>query len=299
MLLSIIAAFALPSAAEAADYVGLTVNPTRVAPGWTLSASVTSGAFYGGKEIAGLTLHRTFLSSRGEEQHGMRAHPRTPTISFDGVTGRWKTNGQFGTGTEVDLAIEAVGAPVRMVEAWGCRGAFARVPVRLTGTLRLRTGTRLFQTIRRTQLAGSVTFEQGGLDCSRPAADTCEPSAFLQAGSNGTSMNLTRRSFALQFRDAVDPFTTDAAWYHVLTVSGYDALTGGLPELALRAPPTTVVRGSAKFVAQQAPTSQSGACETTWTSGIATGSFTATFAGWGARTLRLNAGVPARFSESR
>ena len=107
------------------------------------------------------------------------------------------------------------------------------------------------------------------------------------------------RSIVLQFRDPVAQSSAGAAWYHVMTVSGYDAVTGSLPELGVRGPSTPTLRGNARFHAGEATQSQSGACLTTRTTGAATGSFSTTFAGWGARTLRLNAGVPASFTESR
>jgi len=43
----------------------------------------------------------------------------------------------------------------------------------------------------------------------------------------------------------------------------------------------------------------SGACRTTTTSGAATGSFSASFVGWGTRTLRLGPGIAATFNETR
>lgn len=298
LVVAIVAALGIPSAAQAADYVALTVNPTKVAPGWTLSGTVTSGSFYSGDEIAGLTLRRSFLAGRGEEQHRLIAHTRgRAPISFDGQTGRWKTT--FGGAATVDLAIKPLALPARPVdEAWGCRGTFSRVSVRLVGTLTLRTGTRFFKTIRRTQLRGFVTFDEGAVDCARPAPATCEAFSSLQAGNPRASLNASARQLTLQFRDPLQS-APSTAWYHVLSVSGYDALTGGPPEVGVRAPATPVVRGNARFLAQEATESRSGACVTTRTAGIATGSFTTTFAGWGARTLRLDAAVPASFSESR
>jgi hypothetical protein len=296
-LLAIIAALSLPSPA-AADYVALVVNPTKVAPGWTLSGLVTSGSFYRSDEIVGLTLQRSFLAGRGEEKHALRAHPREATISFAGVSGSWKTSGQLGNAGAVDLAIEATGAPTPVDEAWGCRGAFARVPVRLDGALTLRTGTRFFKTIRRARLAGYVIFDQGAVNCDRPQPSECTASSSFSAGTARSSVVAAPRSMVLQFRDPVARSSAGAAWYHVMTVDGYDAVTGSLPELGVRGRSPTL-RGNARFLAGEATQSHSGACLTTRTSGAATGSFSSTFVGWGARTLRLNAGVPASFSESR
>ena len=179
-LLAIIAALGVPSSASAADFIALTVNPTRVAPGWTLSATVTNGSFSRGDEIVGLTLRRSFLNGRAEEQHALRAHPAPTTVSFDGRRGRWAA--RLGTAAAVNLAIETTGAPVPVEEAWGCRGVFVRIPVSLRGTLSLRTGTRFFKTILRTRLTGFVTTEAGTVDCSAPAASACEPSALASGG---------------------------------------------------------------------------------------------------------------------
>ena len=82
-----------------------------------------------------------------------------------------------------------------------------------------------------------------------------------------------------------------------MTVRGYDALSGSLPTLGVlaRRPRSTAAPGLRR---QSTTESTVGACRTTRTSGAATGSFGTTFAGWGARTLRLAPGVPASFSES-
>ncbi len=170
LVVAIAAALALPAGAQAADYVGLTVDKTKVAPGWTLAGTHTSGSFYRGDEIFGLTLRRSFLGARGEEQHALRAHPKRSLISFDGRTGRWRTNGQLGSVAAIDMAITSTGTPTPTTDAWGCTGAFVRVPVRLQGALTLRTGTRFFKTIRRATLTGSVTYESGEVSCDRPGA---------------------------------------------------------------------------------------------------------------------------------
>jgi len=295
-VLAIVAAFGHPSAAHAAGYIALTVSPTQVAPAWTLSATVTNGRFYRGDEIAGLTLRRSFLSGRGEELHALKAHPSRTTISFEGRRGRWATNGSFGSAAAVDLAIAATGPRTAVADAWGCRGAFVRIPVTLRGTLSLRTGTRFFNTIRRTRLAGFVTIDDGAVSCDVAPPATCEPSSTLHAGGLEGSLLASPRRLGLQFRD---PVAGSVAWYHVLAVSGYDVLTGTPPAVEVAGPAVPAIRGSAHFAGQAAKETSSGACRTTSTSGAATGSFRASFAGWGARTLRLQSGVAATFNETR
>ena len=294
-LLAIVAAFGLPSSASAADYIALTVSPTRFAPGWTLSATVTNGSFSRGDEIVGLTLRRSFLRGRGEELHSLKAHPDRSTISFDGRRGRWAA--RLGTAAAVDLAIEPAGPPVAVEEAWGCRGAFVRVPVRLRGTLALRTGTRFFKTIQRSRLAGFVTIDNGPVDCNSPASSACEPSLTLQAGSLEGSVLASSRRLGLQFRDPVSGARAGSvAWYHVLAVSGYDALAAGTPPAVHVAAP---IRGGIAFAGQATTESSSGACRTTSTTGSATGTLRTTFTGWGARSLRLQPGRPATLNETR
>ncbi len=293
LVIAVAAALAVPASAQAADYVGLTVNKTKVAPGWTLAGTHTSGSFYRGDEIFGLTLRRSFLGARGGEQHALRAHPKRSMISFDGRTGRWQTHGQLGGVAAIDMTITSTGNPTPTADAWGCTGAFVRVPVRLQGSLTLRTGTGFFKTIRRTNLAGFVTFENGEVNCDRPAPLTCESSTSFQAGGATGSVVVAPRDLVLQFRQAVGT----AAWYHVMTVGGYESLTGTLPTIDVRAP-STAISGGAQFTGQGTTESSYGACRTTRTTGAATGSFRATFAGWGARTLRLTPSVPASYSET-
>ena len=291
-LLAIVAAFWLPSSASAADFIALTVSPTLVAPGWTLSATVTNGSFSRGDEIAGLTLRRSFLRGRAEEQHALRAHPDPTTISFDGRRGRWAAT--LGSAAGVNLAIETTGAPVAVEEAWGCRGPFVRLPVSLRGTLMLRTGTRFFKTIRRTRLAGFITTNVGPVSCDPPAAGACEPSVALHAGRLESSVLASPRRLGLQFREPVSTTGGSVAWYHVVAATGYDALAGTPPAVRVATP----IRGSLRFVGQETKESSFGACRTTSTTGSASGTLGTTFVGWGARTLRL-AGLPATLSETR
>jgi hypothetical protein len=293
LLVAIVAALAAPAGSQAADYVGLTVNRTAVAPGWALTATHTSGAFYRGDEIFGLTLTRSFLGGRGQEQHRLVHHPRQPLISFDGRAGRWQTKGRLGSVAAIDMTITATGTPSPADFAWGCTGAFVRVPVRLRGSLTLRTGTTFFRTIRRASLTGFVTYEDGTVTCERPAPLTCESSTALFAGGGRASLNVAPRNFSLQFREAAGP----ATWYHVMTVGGYEALTGSLPTIDVRAP-SAAISGGARFTGETETELTYGACRTTRTAGAATGSFRTTFAGWGARTLRLGAGASASYSQT-
>ena len=81
----------------------------------------------------------------------------------------------------------------------------------------------------------------------------------------------------------------------MLAVSGYDALAGTPPVVRVAAP----IRGSVAFAGQATKETSAGACRTKATTGSATGSLRASFVGWGARTVRLHAGLPATLSETR
>jgi hypothetical protein len=57
------------------------------------------------------------------------------------------------------------------------------------------------------------------------------------------------------------------------------------------------IQGSGTFNAQQTSTETNGGCSTVLTTGTFNGAFRARFAGWGARTLRLNPADDARYRE--
>jgi hypothetical protein len=298
LLVACAVALALPSGAQGADYLVVYVNPTTVAPGWTLGGSIVSGDFYGSDDVFGLTLTRSNAGGRVSEKHALRSHHPKSTISFNGHSGRWRTSGQLGTAAVVDMTIEASGTSSPVEQTLGCTGLFRQVPVRLEGSFDLRTGTRLFKTIRRTSLTGLAVYETGLVACGRPAAASCEASSSLFAGGRRGSLTVDARSLILSFSETVGTAPASSTdWYHVLTLSGYDALTGTLPQLAVPATPAPV-RGSATFVARATTESTSGACRLTTTAGDMTGSFTTTFAGWGKRVLRLRPGAPAAFRRS-
>src|ERR1044072_8194434 len=79
LLVALAAALMLPSAAQAADNTILYLNPTKVAPGWTLGGSVASGSFYSGTDdVLGLTLTRRLPPGRAAEKHPPRRSPPPP-----------------------------------------------------------------------------------------------------------------------------------------------------------------------------------------------------------------------------
>lgn len=285
----IAAALVVPSGAQAAGHDILWLNPTKVAPGWTLGGSVAGGGYYfGTDDVFGLTLSRDFAGGRASEKHALRGHHSRSTVSFNGRTGRWRTTGQLGTTVRVDMTIRATGAARPVTEELGCRGAFERVPARLDGTFTFRTGTGFFKTISRKRLAGQVTRAVGAVDCSRPAPERCDPahhSSSLSLGEPRASATVTSHSLDLQFMDVFPHgrFT----WYHGMTYRGYDALVGSLPSFAVPAASGSPIRGNASFAGVRSSQTVFGACVTTSTFGNVTGTLTTTFAGWGTRIARL------------
>jgi hypothetical protein len=290
----LLVALAVPTGAHAAGSTYLSLDPTRVAPGWTLTGSVVSARAYNTSDIVGLTLTRTFLAGRGEESHALRAHRRSP-VTFDGRAGRWRTAGQIGDVAVVDLRIAAVGAPRTAADILGCRGSLQRVRVRLTGVLRLRTGTRFFGTIRRTSLTGTVIYTRGELDCTPQPSSSCEASASLSADRPRASLNADRRSLGLQFSEAARGAPANVTWYHRIRVGGYDALNGQAAALQIVAPESGISGGG--MFSGESTKQFEGPCPASSTEGEATGTFRTTFFGWGARTLMLT-GTPAVYRQS-
>ena len=285
-----VSALAAPASAHAIDYA-LQLAPSKVpeaaAPaGWRLNGLIVKTA---AAETFGLTLNRTFHGGRAEESHGLRAAVRVGTVKFDGVRGTWDTQKQVGQVASIRMSIRATGAPQRFDEAWGCRGSFARVGVVLRGTLVLRTGTRFFRTIRRSQLRGTLTYRTGGTaDCSVAPATVCTPLTDLRASRNFDDVYATPDaggSLAVSFREGG---ATGPVWYHRMTVAGVVPFAGKLPALDVRVPSGHPIQGRGTFTARETSESTVGGCGVTTTRGSFTGTFRVRFTGWGARTLTVN-----------
>jgi hypothetical protein len=282
----------LPATAEAAPSTWLSLDATRVAPGWTLKGSVVKGSGSAEDVVVGLTLSRALAAGSGED-HALRAHGRRTTISFDGRNGRWRANGQLGTVATVDMRIRSLGTSTSAGEILGCFAQFRRVRVRLTGTLVLRTGTRFFKTIRRRSLTGSIVYSPQPVVCGPKPAVLCESSSWLGAGGPSASLNASPRLLVVQFSEQARGAPAGVRWYHVARLGGYDALKGMPPSLTVSTPSRGIVSGSATFSGADAEEA-AGECPTTTYHGTAAGTLRATFAGWGARTLTLK-GAEARY----
>ena len=173
-------ALALPARAFAVDHAVLIISPTRLAahPAWTVHARIVDAA-YAGQETFGVSLTRSFLKGRAEEQHEF-APASERTFTFDGQRGRWEAAlgvvGGRSNAVTVKMDITATGAPQTVGGVSGLSGGLVQVPVALQGTFALRTGTRFFKTIRRSSFTGVVIFNPGGqVDCTPLASTECSP----------------------------------------------------------------------------------------------------------------------------
>lgn len=274
-LVVLAAALAAPADALAVDHVWLSLKPAKLGDGWTLTGASASGDFYpNGKEILGATLsHRR--SAVAVERHALRASLGKPTVAFDGRRGRWRARGVNGV-LDVNMTIATSGKPQEVTEALGCRGALMRVPVTLTGTFVLRTGTKALQEVRRTRLAALITYNEGGpLGCG-PTTSGCEPDTSLSA-SNGLKrllVDVRRGALTLTFPES-------GGWYHVLERAQVQA-SAGLPTIRVDAPGL----GSVTFDAGKTVETISGPCRVLTTEGMLSGTLSVRFAAWGLRTFR-------------
>jgi hypothetical protein len=275
-LVVVAAALAAPADAVAGDHVWLSLKTAKVGSAWTLTGASISGDFYpNDKEILGVTLsHRR--SAVAVERHALRAGLARATVTFDGQRGRWQARGVNDV-LDVKMAIARSGTPVSVTEeVLGCRGSFVRVPVTLTGTFALRTGTKALQTVRRTRLAALLTYNKDGEVACGPTTSGCEDGASLTASSGlkRLSVDLARRSLALSF-------PTSRGWYHVLERTQLD-VSGELPTIRVAA----AGLGSVTFSATKTVEGGSERCRIVTAEGTLSGTLTARFAAWGTRTFR-------------
>lgn len=300
-------ALAAPGSAYAIDHVTLQVNPTslRGKPGWQLTPGYAPGPeFFGGTEIVGVTLRRKFRNGAAEEVHGLRQSLGTRTFSFDGRRGTWRSQRLLGDVLTVNMTVTATGAERPVPGFLSCRGDFVAVPVILRGTYVLRTKTRYFGTIRRTQFRGLVTYNGGGApDCTASPVMICtgwtQFSAQNQRG-DGDAVSVfaeaATTSLTLAFREPVG--RVGPVWYHWMLLTGFNPLVGELPTFEVRLPASMPITGSGTFTAGQSSESSVGPCRTTDVRGTFTGTFRTRFTGWGLRTLSVNT-ADARYRVAR
>jgi hypothetical protein len=307
LVAAVAATLALPGTAGAVDHITLFVSPTKLSQaGWNLSAAVVGPRASTARETFGISLTHAFANGRGEELHGLRGAP-AGTFTFDGRAGRWQA--RFGRLLTISMAVTAAGAERAIGESQGCRGTLATVPVRLRGSFVLRTGTSFFGTIRRLDLAGSVTYNRGGpVDCASPAVEPCSPSTVLTAqrqAAGGPAATLLVSPDAggwltLRFADRGGA-ATGVTWYHVMRVErlGFDPLGGTPPIVDVDLPAGLAVQGNGTFAAAETSTGMRGECGLVAVTGTFTGSFGTRFAGWGNRSAAFGrAGFASFVQES-
>lgn len=307
-MLALAGALALPAPALAVDHVSLYVSPSALAAGtgWRLSASVPAREFQRGGELLGLTLRRRFLSGRAEEMHALRAAlSGVTTVTFNGRRGRWNVRNYVGPVLSVNMQIVATGVALPLRDYRGCTGAFVEVPVALNGMFVLRTQTAFFGTIRRARLRGVVIFNQGGpAGCPSTAPLGCAPFTSLNAWNAAATQSLHASPngggvLGISFRQTAGSTPiANPDWYHVMTVSQFAPLSGQLPTLAVRIPPSLPITGSGIFTAGETLESPPGSCSMTTVRGTFAGTFRTRFAGWGVRSLTAEVDQAA-YVESR
>ena len=285
-------ALCVPGTAFAVDHVSLFVSPSAVAghPGWRLSASVPAREATGG-EIVGVSLRR------GAESHDLRGVARrTRTVAFDGRRGTWRVRGELGTSLAVNMTIAASGRAQTLGESFGCRGAFVQQPVTLRGRLTVRSGTKLFGTIRRSRLTGTVVFNSGAdPDCSR-LPTVCSPLTQLRAFHPLYTLTAARDEGG-HVNVAVRQEVTRAAWYHRLEFAGFDPLVVAGSSVDVRLPAGLPLSGRGTFTAS-GPVVTDARCGVSSAAGAFVGSLRARFTGWPSRTLRFGAANAATFASS-
>jgi hypothetical protein len=303
-------ALALPARAYAVDHAVLIISPTKLAahPAWNVHARIVDAA-YAGQETFGVSLTRSFLKGRAEEQHEF-APASERTFTFDGQRGLWEAAlgvvGGRSNAVTVKMDITATGAPQPVGESQGCRGDFVQVPVALQGTFALRTGTRFFKTIRRSSFTGVVIFNPGGrVDCTPLASTECSAKlrslSFSQALARSSSAQVLMGTdqggwMSLAFADR--PVVT-SPWYHVMRIRGFNPLSGQLPTISTRIPTKLPIRGSGTFAARSTSTETNSGCQTISATGSFKGTFHTSFAGWGPRKFAASSANGATYREDR
>jgi hypothetical protein len=299
LVVLIVVALGAPAGARASTHLWLDVRSRQLSPahlaGWELRLT---GASDDNFSEAGAPDHGSFgvtllLKRPGfQETHGY-GDVESDELSFDGTSGRLRI-GSIGA----DLRIEATGmAAPHLADA--CPGSpMLQVPVRLVGTLSLRTGTRFFATVRTDASSGTVLYNDGPPGACYPTADArppiCGHGRTLFSDPDAPSLVTLRwetpsryRYASIDFRPAKLP-----GWGHAIEL----ALRRN-PFAGLRAstPPQGPLRGSARFrltARRQDPAVPS--CPgppVTRARGTLTGRFVAAFHGWGTKTLVLRSAL--------
>ena len=253
--------------ALAADHIWLDARAS-LSEGWNVRIS-------GDADGVNVTLH---LRRRGaQEFHGYG--PPQDELSFDGTAGRLRFQ-------DADLRVEATGLPVPDLML-ACAGMpMQKVPVKLSGTLLLRTGLRGLDTVRVTSLAGTVEYNEG-------PSGTCYPSSAAPPPICRNGRTLATAPESSPFVDVSwdsRPLYRYAritykrgAWSHSLEIpltrNPFSGFRASLPRRG-------ALRGTLWFHLRRrgTPSEDPGCGTTAISTGTVSGKIVAAFRAWGTRT---------------
>jgi hypothetical protein len=287
-------ALGAPAGARASTHLWLDVRSDRLSParlgGWELRVTGASDDNYseaGTADRASFGATLILRRSRFEETHGY-GPVEADALSFDGTSGRLQIDA-----LGADLRIEATGmAAPHLAEA--CPGSpMLEVPVRLVGTLTLRTPTRFFATVRTDALSGTILYNDGPPGSCYPTDAAphfvCGHGRMLSSDPDAPSL-VTVRWETPTARYALIDFGSSKlpGWGHAIEL----ALRRN-PFHGLRAstPPRGPLHGAVRFrltaSRQDPPDPRCPGPPVTRARGTLTGRFVAAFHGWGTKTLVL------------
>jgi hypothetical protein len=152
-------ALGAPSTASAAGHLWL-VARAPLPHGWELALQTVSDDNYseaGRADQASLSAALSFEKRGVEEVHGYR-EVRVDELSFDDVTGRVRFSSPRDPTLALDLRIEAIGMPSPYLPQVCAGLPMLQVRVALSGSVRLRTRTRYFGTVRVARLSGNLQY---------------------------------------------------------------------------------------------------------------------------------------------
>ena len=297
-------ALGAPTGAHASTHLWLDVRSHQLSParlaGWQLRINgATDDNFSEAATAQHASLGSTLLLKRPrfEETHGYEP-AETAEISFDGFGGRLRLDPGNNGALAADLRIEATRMPTPHL-ADACPGSpMLQVPVRLIGTLTLRTGTRFFATVRPGTLSGTMLYNDGPPGPCYPTADAPPPMCghgHLLASNADLDRSVTvrwetppiYRAASIVYRAPKQP-----GWGHALQVpllrNPFSGRLGSLrAAIRARGPLRGFVRFHLLTRKQDTADRHCAGPPVTRAQGTLTGRFVAAFHGWGTRALVL------------
>ena len=324
LVLAVLTALAVPDVAHAADHLSLdAATPLGGAlAGWHLAVHVDSGDLHATDDAADVSpltrggyvrIRLVHRAGTVDERHDLVGLPTSDTIAFDGNAGAVDLRSELGRTAALRMTIAPTGAatPTNGLACTG--GSFASAPVRLSGTLSVATGTKLFGTLRATSLAGRLIYNTGGhvAECFTQPVEVCSRGEELQASAvlgPGAARPIVvfGASWAPKARLAYAAWVSyldgpaDPEWRHQLYVDlARRPFAGRLRKLRLRLPRRGPLRGSGVFTARDVGTFPAADCggADVRAFGPLDGTFRAAFHGWG--LLKLPGRLKAEYDAER